>query len=366
MVLKKLLLNLWFLVKRACGKPFKSKLLYYETYKIILGTLKYKKLRRIVGQTTHIIFFRGATGDTYFQFLLLNEYLKENKIKNFVVAGDSANLMALADIFRCSNVFFVPYLEYIEKAYLFYNGKNMNVLFPFCWADNFYFNKCRIRMTEKFNFMDTYRYFAFKLKNSVFDYRKFNFNKTNETSIFSWESQGIIKDRTILIAPDANSVTKLPIWFWNGIIKELQAFGYTVFMNCFYPTFFRAPNLFTSYKSAVPMLEYAGAFIGVRSGFCDIISSAKCKKIILYPKIQDELNLDKHRSEVEYSGLTVMGLYQGEDLKEISTPLLRNITDKEYMLSGTDDYFNAIETLRKQIMENFKEVQNVSITNQSS
>ena len=32
------------------------------------------------------------------------------------------------------------------------------------------------------------------------------------------------------------------------------------------------------------ILEYAGYFIGVRSGFCDIILNAACKKIILYPE----------------------------------------------------------------------------------
>lgn len=358
--------QLWLQIKKIGASPIKKRAIYYETYKIILGVLKYNGLRSKVGADTYIFFFRGATGDLYLEFLLLNTYIVNNNIQNYVVVSDNTSITSLADIFYCSNVIIVPYTDYIEKAYLFLSKLDTKVLFPHCWTANFYGNRSRLRLISRFNFMDTYKYISFKFEKSPVSYRMPIFESVTEQVKFLWESRGIIRGKTIIIAPDANSITGLPIWFWNGIIKELQTLGYTVFMNCFYPTFFRAPNLFTSYKSAVPMLEYAGAFIGVRSGFCDIISSAKCKKIILYPKIQDNLNLDKHRSEVEYSGLAVMGLYQGEDLKEISTPLLRNITDKDYMLSGTDDYFNAIETLRKQIMENFKEVQNVSITNQSS
>lgn len=356
MSLGKLKHRSWILAKKICAAPLKKRSLFYETYKIIRGMIEYKKLRKKVGKNAHVIFFRGATGDTYIQFLLLDSYLKEKQITNYVLAGDSTGLLPLSRIFCCSNVMTVPFLEYIEKAYLFIDGEGMNVIFPFCWADNFHINKCRIRMTEAFDFMDTYKYFSFQMNTKNIVYRQPVFRKVDENLIFSWEKQGIIKDKTVLIAPDANSVTRLPIWFWNGIIKELQGLGYTVFFNCSYFTFFRASNLFTAYDSCVPMLEYAGNFIGVRSGFCDIISSAKCNKVILYPKIQSSIDYSKHRSEIEFSGLEVMGLYKGGDLHEISTPLLRNITDKNYVLSGTDDYFSEIEQLRKQILNNFKEV----------
>ena len=32
------------------------------------------------------------------------------------------------------------------------------------------------------------------------------------------------------------------------------------------------------------VVEYAGYFIGLRSGLCDVISNSKSKKIIIYPK----------------------------------------------------------------------------------
>jgi len=34
---------------------------------------------------------------------------------------------------------------------------------------------------------------------------------------------------------------------------------------------------------AISIVEAAGIFIGLRSGLCDVISSAKAEKIIIYP-----------------------------------------------------------------------------------
>ena len=208
-------------------------------------------------------------------------------------------------------------------------------------------------MTEKFNFMDTYILFSYRMNSDV-KYRHPKFNKKKEKQIFTWQSHGIIENRTVIISPDANSVTHLPVWFWNIIIKELQQMGYVVFMNCNYFTYYRAPNIFPSYGESVPLLEYAGFFIGVRSGFCDIISSAKCKKIIIYPQVQDKIDYSSHRSELEFSGLEIMNLYHGADLSEISTPLIRNITDKDYSLEGLEDYYVKLEQLHDQIINQFR------------
>lgn len=334
----------------------KKRALVRESIRVIMGMSIYRRLQKQFGASTHIICIRGATGDVYLQFLLLDEYLRQKGIKEFAIIGDGGGLIRLAALFGLSNVKFVQTrdLERMEKAYLFGGGQWDNIIIPFCWSNNFSaINQCRLRMTDKFNFMDTYYYFSYGIKPPV-QYRMPNFPEIKEQQIFGWESIGIVKDRTVMISPDANSVTALPVWFWNGIIKQLQQRGYTVFMNCNYFTYFRAQNFFPAYADCVPLLEYAGYFIGVRSGFCDIISSAKCRKVILYPAKQKKPNYSFHRTELEFSGLEVMDLYHGEDLTEISTPLIKNITDKDLRLSGTKDYFSAMELLHKQILEIFE------------
>jgi len=353
--LRDMLLRPFRIIKDRLTEMIRRSNFLRESLRVISGVSAYKKLRKRVGANTHIIYVRGATGDSYLHFLLLDEYLRQKKITNFAVMGDSAGFIPLSRLFGISNALFVPTTmsERIEKAYLFMGGRWADFIIPFCWSDNFYINKCRVRMIGPFHFMDTYCYFSYGIQLPV-QFRRPNFPETKERQIFAWQSLGIVPGRTVLISPDANSVTGLPVWFWNGIIKQLQSWGYIVFMNCNYKTLFRAPNLFPLYADCVPLLEYAGWFVGIRSGFCDIISSAKCQKIIIYPDKQKTPNYSFHRTELEFSGLAVMDLYQGDDLLEVSTPLIRNITDKELRLSGTKDYFAALKTLHHQILFPFQ------------
>lgn len=332
-----------------------------ETMKLIVGKHAIHKLQKKYGKDTHIIFMRGATGDTYLQLLLLEEYVRQKKIKKFIIAGDARGVDGLSAIFPVSDYlkYSVYQAECIEKTYLFLNGQNMNLRLFFLWSNAFQHNKCRIRMTERFNFMDSYKNFVLELTEPVC-LRTPHFLDAHEDDFWRWQKQGILSGKTVIISPDANSVTGLPVWFWNSIILELKEKGFTVFVNCNYYNYYRAADIFFSYHDSVPLLEYAGFFMGVRSGLCDIISSAKCEKIIIYPEKQKEINYSEHRTEIEFSGLEIMGLVDADShLHEIATPLIRNITDKESLLEGSEDYFTALRNLRNSILEQIKEKQEI-------
>ena len=43
-------------------------------------------------------------------------------------------------------------------------------------------------------------------------------------------------------------------------------------------------GIFLTYAEMIAALPDAGGFIAVRSGLCDIICHASCKKVILYPE----------------------------------------------------------------------------------
>ena len=49
-------------------------------------------------------------------------------------------------------------------------------------------------------------------------------------------------------------------------------------------------GVFVRYAQIIDFLEKAGGFVGFRSGFCDIVSGAKTKKAVLYPKESDYMN----------------------------------------------------------------------------
>lgn len=339
-------------IKDILVKFIKKKTIIFETIKIIFGWYYYKKLNK--KNSLKIIMVRGATGDVYLQFLLLKSYLQLKKINNYFIVSDANSIKQFRIIFNISDIKILStsICNCIEKYVLFSNFKNTNIIFPFYWTDSFQFNRCRVRFSNKFNFMENYFWFPLNIdvckSNSVL-----SFLNNIELIEYIARQKGIIKNKTILISPEANSVTGLPIWFWNSLINNLIDKGYYIFMNCNGYTFYRAPNLFLTYSEIVPLLDYAGGFIGVRSGLCDVISTSKCKKVILYPKVKSKFNYSYHRSDVKYSGLEVMGLSDGNNLYEISTLLLKNITDENYQIDSSDEYFSELIKLRNAILDVF-------------
>lgn len=98
----------------------------------------------------------------------------------------------------------------------------------------------------------------------------------------------IKKGKAVILSPYAKSVMALPGNIWEQIIEDHRANGFQIFTNIAgnekplagtEPISPRLPEL----KSAV---EWAGTFIGIRSGLCDVIRTADCRKVALYPDYQ--------------------------------------------------------------------------------
>nr|MCR5451275.1 hypothetical protein [Lachnospiraceae bacterium] len=87
---------------------------------------------------------------------------------------------------------------------------------------------------------------------------------------------------------------------------------------------------------APQFIEAAGGFIGIRSGFCDVISGAKAEKIILY----DEKNRFYMGSAFEYFSLKAMGL--SDDVTEFqfdhsaSEKTLKDVLDEVKKITYKD------------------------------
>ena len=91
--------------------------------------------------------------------------------------------------------------------------------------------------------------------------------------------------KSVIISPYAKSVPSLPNDLWKDLVNDLAELGYELFTNvcgdekALPGTKPISPKI-SEMKSAV---EQAGLFIGIRSGMCDVIKIADCKKIALYP-----------------------------------------------------------------------------------
>lgn len=111
----------------------------------------------------------------------------------------------------------------------------------------------------------------------------FNYNMPSEiTDLFTQKKLESLK--SVILAPYAKSVRLIPMRFWNRLSEELIRHGITVCTNA--AGSFELPVQGTipvcvPFEYAVPFVERNGAIIGLRSGFLDITSTAKCLKISL-------------------------------------------------------------------------------------
>ena len=92
-------------------------------------------------------------------------------------------------------------------------------------------------------------------------------------------------EKCAILSPYAKSVASLPQEMWADMVSDLTERGYTLYTNVageerpLPGTEVISPQI-GELRSAV---EQAGLFIGIRSGICDVIRTAKCRKIALYP-----------------------------------------------------------------------------------
>ena len=326
-----------------------------RTKQILHADKRVKALYKTYGRDVAIIVLRGATGDAFLQLLYLDEFIRQKKIKNYILTGDASGIKGLIQVFDVPQ--YVPADHYeidcLERYSLFCNDPDLNIHFMFTW--NYVrnsFNRCRVRMLDGFSFIDTYTFFSLGLTGEV-QYRKMHFKECDEDDHFKWKKLGAVKGRTVIISPEANSVSMLPIWLWNAIISELEKKNYVVLLNCDHPNGYKAKDVFFSYYESKGFLEYCGAFLAIRSGLCDIVSTCECKKIILYPEKMHSVNYSEHRSEMEFSSFEYMPFAYKEDLHEISTPLMTNITEKDTNIESFEQYYSALSQLKDQILSHF-------------
>lgn len=95
----------------------------------------------------------------------------------------------------------------------------------------------------------------------------------------------IIPQKTVILSPYAKSVTALKTDVWRDIIDHYKSRGYLCYTNTVgeeepLPD---TQSISPSIAEMQSVVEYAGTFIGIRSGLCDVIREASCRKIALYP-----------------------------------------------------------------------------------
>lgn len=168
-----------------------------------------------------------------------------------------------------------------------------------------------IRNYSKINFLDTFVKYVFNFSEIVKPiYPNIEGDKILIEKMF--KENNLIPRKTVLISPYAGHADfNISDLQWKKIVYKLKQRGYSVCTNCYKGKENALPGsvgVFIDLKDSILFTQIAGFFIGVRSGFCDLICMSKCKKIVIYEK-------DSFSSNIEFFGFNSMNI--GENIIEI-------------------------------------------------
>lgn len=267
----------------------KPELLLFLLLSAYRGELYYKKLKKEYGDVPIYLCPYTGTGDIYLIGTFWEEYIKRNNINDYVFVVISKACKKVADLFEIKNIEVVKKKEYASYliAYHLYDPNNGKLkLLNDCWAQVHTNQVEWFRGYKGLYFTDLFRRFVFNLPDDVKPkHPTFRDESERVKKVFS--EYGLLSKKTVILSPYSNTLSDLPTGFWEDITVDLVHKGYTVATNSggkTEPAIKGTTAVFFPLDIAPHILEEAGAFIGVRSGFCDVISGTKAKKIILYDK----------------------------------------------------------------------------------
>lgn len=127
-----------------------------------------------------------------------------------------------------------------------------------------------------------------------------------------FQEAGLKKGKTVLLSPYANTATGFPAGFWEERAREYLDKGYSVVTNISGETEQAVKGTRGFFIPAGWMLDfagYAGFFEGLRSGLCDLVSSACAEKTVYYP--------DRVYQDGDFYGFYgLKNMWPGIDVKE--------------------------------------------------
>lgn len=249
----------------------------YKTYKTLLNKYNAKQ----------ILVFSGQSGDLFNALTYLKEYVRAANLENdYVLTVVGVPCYKVAKMFEITNVEKIDALATKKLIKLYELCDDINII-PIHSSEAHVKNTVYTKLIRRENITlgKMYKYQAFKLnevtkpqlpvyiRNSTYVEELFDRGKYPE-------------NRTVLVSPYANSYMDDDLLKeWEILCDWLSQQGYRVLTNsageC-EPPIKGTEAIWIPLEYITDFVERGGWFIGIRSGLCDIISGAKCKKIIFY------------------------------------------------------------------------------------
>ncbi len=312
---------------------FMQNTVWKQSYRVMRGLQLYDKLRRKYPDCEKVLLcpYTG-TGDIYLIGGMLQQYLEQESIHNYVFIVVSTACRKIAQMFEIKNIEQLPgeTADYIVKANMFCPDRCDVLVLNDSWVSVYTNPTERLRGYKGLNFTDMFSEIVFQIQGDLSlsfpDWRKHE----EEAQTFLG-GHNMLPGRTVILAPYSNTLSEFPNQLWEQLVARLHEKGYTVCTNSCgakEPPIKGTEGVFFPLSIAAAVVSLAGGFIGARCGLCDIISSADAKKIILY----DRDSYFYQGTTREYFSLNDMGLCQ--DAIEL-------------------DYNGDIEPVIRQVLANF-------------
>lgn len=143
----------------------------------------------------------------------------------------------------------------------------------------------RLLTYQGYSWLDNYRVIFGLGKDTLKRMPSFAYDQERLAGIL--QENEIETKETVILAPYTNTVPEIDKWFWVKLSEHLVSAGFQALTNIV-----GAEDPIPGTKPITFPLEYAEAimdrvrgFIGLRSGLCDIVCNADCKKVVLYPEM---------------------------------------------------------------------------------
>lgn len=285
-------------IRQKCNSKFfhinKIWNVFYD--KVLGGYELYSDAVNLYGKDMQLFLTGGGTGDAFIYGIMFKSYVNNrhlNRIPVLEVFGKSSKQITkmlgiensisyntLDEVYKLYNLFMFlpPDLAHIETMHYQIFYRHTAIL-------------GYIQGLHGFNlFNEAMAYLGIESLNDL-SYPAFCCDNAYYESIF--KSTGCISGKTVILSPYAKSVRQISIVFWIYLAKKLKQSGFCVCTNSAgedEPAIVGTQPVFAPYDKSVSFVEMAGAVVGLRSGFLDVISSAKCLKISLQNKVDTIIN----------------------------------------------------------------------------
>lgn len=292
---------------------------------ILPGLTVYSRIKAKYGEdTTIFVGQHPGTGDVYLQSMLLKPYCEKKGIKDFVFTVIGVPAKKVSALFDIANVELLTLEEsnHLVRLYkVMYDKLNLQINILHYHPMELYYDEYLgyLRNYRGLNFYDMMSLLVFEGISKKSEPKREKFSEENIERIF--RKYKLKAGKTVLLAPYANSLNGISIEFWEQLVVSLNERGYSVCTNSFglnEPPIKGTCGVAVSYNDLIEFAERAGTIICLRSGLCDIVSSAKCRKIILYPQQDLYSIMGGLGSSFEYFSLNKMGLC--DDAIELEMP----------------------------------------------